>query len=232
MNEEKALEISYQIFERVLGEKVSFSLQDIYDKFAFDCNLPYEVKDSTTGEVTWADSINFDQYITLKNSETWEREGKWKGSAKKITSFSELMECFHKLNYVTTERVYDSLNVCKSDTIYRSQNVYHSTNTNDSSSIVFCNSVGNSEYLLASSRSYQCNYCISTDDSANCTNCYHVICSGKVSNSLFIQDCSDLNECMFCAHIANESYCICNTKYSPEEYYAIKKVIVEWILHS
>lgn len=232
MTDEKALEISKEIFLRVLDRKVDFSLQEIYDKYAFDLNLPYQVKDSTTGEETWADSMNFDKYITLSNMEKLEKEDKWRKNPQKITSFSNLMELFNEINYVTTERVFDSSDVVKSDTIYRSRFIYHSTNCSDSSNLIFCNGSGNSEYLLASSRSFQCNYCIHCDDSYACVNSYHVLCSGKISNSLFIQDCSDLNECMFCAHISNESYCICNRQFTSLEYYAIKKLIIDWIINS
>ena len=76
------------------------------------------------------------------------------------------------------------------------------------------------------------NFCIRCDDSKNCSNSYNVICSNKVNNSLFIQDCFDLYECMFCSHIASKRYCIANMQFEEQEYFAIKKVIIDWILNS
>ena len=51
-------------------------------------------------------------------------------------------------------------------------------------------------------------------------------------NSLFIQDCFDLYECMFCSHIASKRFCIVNMQFEEQEYYEIKKLIIEWILNS
>ena len=98
--------------------------------------------------------------------------------------------------------------------------------------MIFCDSCGDSEFLLASQRSSVCNFCIRTDDSTNCSNSYNVICSNKISNSLFIQDCFDLYECMFCSHIASKRFCIANMQFDEDEYYEIKKAIVRWILSS
>ena len=88
------------------------------------------------------------------------------------------------------------------------------------------------EYTLASQRSKSCSFCIRTDDSKNCSNSYNVICSNKVINSLFIQDCYDLYECIFCSHIASKRYCIANMQFEEAEYFEIKKLIIDWILSS
>lgn len=42
----------------------------------------------------------------------------------------------------------------------------------------------------------------------------------------------DLYECIFCSHIANKRFCIANMQFEEEEYYEIKKAIIEWILNS
>lgn len=232
MSETEALDLAKKIIFSVFQKQSNQDLDHIYEMYAFDAKLPYQVLDSTTGEVTWADSINFDQYITLQNSENSDKENGWKKKRETITSFEDLMRFWNQINYVTTERVYDSENVSKSDTIYRCQNVYHSVNCNDSSNLIFCNGVGSSENMLASSRSFHCTNCIRTDDSVDCSNSYNVICSGKISNSIFIQDCSNMDECMFCAHLSNERFCICNMQFEEEEYYVIKDAIINWILHS
>ena len=65
-----------------------------------------------------------------------------------------------------------------------------------------------------------------------CHNSYNVVCSGKISNSFFIQDCNTLYECMFCSHISNKRYCIANMQFEEEEYFEIKNSIIEWILQN
>ncbi len=232
MNDEVALEIVNKIFKGVFDQENPYSLDTLLKRFAFDIKLPKEVKDSITGETTWADSIHSGQFITQENMEKRDAEKGWMLPKKEMNNLEELIEIWDTVNFMTTERVYDSLNVLKSDTIYRCESVYHSTGCADSKNIVYCDSCGHSEFLLASQRSGSCAYCIRTDDSSNCSNSYNVICSNKISNSFFIQDCFNLYECMFCSHIASKKYCIANMQFEEEEYYEIKKNILEWIFSS
>ena len=154
----------------------------------------------------------------------------WMKPKKDISSLKEIFELWNKINYTTTERLYDSLNVSKSDTIYRCENVYRSQDCRDSKNIIFTDGCGNSEYILACQRSGNLNYCIRVDDSGECSNCYNVICSAKISNSLFIQDANSLYECMFCSHISNRRFCIANMQFEEEEYMLIKKEVLKWIV--
>lgn len=232
MNDNQVLEIVNKIFKNVFDVENNFNLEEILEKFAFDVKLPKQVNDSTTNEVTWADSINNSKFITLKNMEKYDLKNGWMLEKRAVSSLQDIINIWNKINLTTTERVYDSINVSKSDTIYRCENVYRSTDCLDSKNIVYCDSCGSSEYLLASSRSGMSNFCIRTDDSKNCSNSYNVICSDKISNSLFIQDCFNLYECIFCAHIANKRFCIANMQFEENEYYKIKKAIISWILKS
>lgn len=232
MNDTKALEIVNKIFKSVFDKENNYSLDILLEKFAFDVKLPKQVNDSTTNEITWADSVNSGRFIINKNMEKRDEETGWMLPKKEISNLQELIDIWNTINLTTTERVYDSINVAKSDTIYRCKNVYRSTDCSDSKNMIYCDSCGNSEFLLASQRSGTCNFCIRCDDSKDCSNSYNVICSNKVSNSLFIQDCFDLYECMFCSHIASKRFCIANMQFEEQEYYEIKKLIIEWILNS
>lgn len=226
------LEIINKIFQNIFDKDNPYSLDSLLEKFAFDIKLPKQVNDSTTNEITWADSINSGRFITNKNMEKRDSTEGWMLPKKEINNLQELIDIWNTINLTVTERVYDSINTEKSDTIYRCENVYRCTNCNDSKNIVYCDSCSRSEFLLASSRSITCNFCIRCDDSKACSNSYNIICSNKVSNSLFIQDCFDLYECMFCSHIASKRFCIANMQFEEQEYYEIKKLIVEWILNS
>lgn len=232
MNDKFALEIINKIFNSIFDKNNSFSLEELLEKYAFDIKLPKQVNDSVTNEITWADSINSGKFITNKNMEIKDSKDGWMLPKREIKNLQELIDIWNSINLTTTERVYDSINVCKSDTIYRSENVYRCTDCSESKNIIYCDSCMNCNYTLASSRSSNCDFCIRTDDSKDCSNSYNVICSNKVKNSLFIQDCFDLYECMFCSHIATKKYCIANMQFEEEEYYEIKKTIIEWILNS
>ncbi len=232
MNDNIALEIVNKIFMATFSAKNNFPLNEILEKFAFDIKLPKQVNDSTTNEITWADSISSNKFITKENMQKIDNEKGWMLPKQEINNLKELIDIWNTINLTTTERVNDSINVIKSDTIYRCENVYRCTSCNDSKNLIFCDSCANSEFLLASQRSSNCNFCIRTDDSINCSNSYNVICSDKISNSLFIQDCFNLYECIFCSHIAAKRFCICNMQFEEDEYYEIKKLIIEWIIHN
>ena len=184
MNDKLALEIVNKICKNIFDTENPYNLDEILKKFAFDLNLPKQVFDSTTNEVTWADAVSNNSFITLSNMEKKDTEFGWMLPKKEINSLEELIKIWKTINFTTTERVFDSQNVIKSDTIYRCRNVYHSTDCSDSNNIVFCDSCGVSEFLLASKRSGTCSFCIRTDDSKDCSNSYNVICSNKISNSL------------------------------------------------
>lgn len=232
MNDNVALDIINKIFNSVFETNNTFTLDNILDKFAFDIKLPNQVNDSTTNEITWADSINSGKFITNQNMQKRDETIGWMLPKKELNNLQELFDIWNSINLTATERFINSINVLKSDTIYGCQNVYQCSNCNNSKNIVFCDSCGNSEYILASQRSGSCNFCIRCDDSTNCSNSYSIIYSNKVSNSLFIQDCFDLYECMFCSHIDSKRFCIANMQFEEEEYYEIKKLIIDWILAS
>lgn len=230
MNEKECKKVLDEIFMGIFNQKCDLSIDEVLSKFAFDIRLPNKVIDCADGKETWASSINSNKYISQNNMIKYENYKGWMKPKKDISSLKEIFELWNKINYTTTERLYDSLNVSKSDTIYRCENVYRSQDCRDSKNIIFTDGCGNSEYILACQRSGNLNYCIRVDDSGECSNCYNVICSAKISNSLFIQDANSLYECMFCSHISNRRFCIANMQFEEEEYMLIKKEVLKWIV--
>lgn len=232
MMEEQVLEIVQKVFRNVFSSDNPYSLEVLLEKMAFDIKLPKKVLDSTTNEITWADSIHFSSFITQSNMEKKDRDIGWMLPKVKVDSLEQLISIWQSINFTTTERVSDSTNVSLSDTIYGCENVYRCTNCSGSKNIVYCDSCSEVEFLLASQRTTLSTFCIRVDDSINCSNSYNVLWSNKVSNSFFIQDCFDLYECIFCSHIANKKYCIANMQFEKDEYFQIKKAIIRWILSS
>lgn len=230
MNENKALEIIDKIFMTVFNDHNHKNLSQILSDYSFDIKLPQEVRDSTTNEITWAESINPTKFITQTNMRKNDISDAWMLPKQELTCLDDILNIWKDINLMTTERVYDSINVAQSDTIYRSENIFRCVNCNDAKNMIFCDTCGRGEFLLSCQRSFTCNFCIRTDDSVNCSNCYSVQNAGKISNSWFIQDCSNLHECLFCAHISNKRFCIANMQFDEEEYYMIKNEIKNWIL--
>lgn len=230
MTNRETLEKMNKIFINIFGRENPYTLEEILSKFAFDIKLPQKVLDSMTNKETWAESINPNKFITQKNMELFDIQHGWLQKKKDIDSLEDVLKYWKKINYTTTERIYDSENVHKSDTIYRSENVYRFLDCRECKNTIYCDGCANSEFIMGCQRTSGSNFCIRVDDSGECINSYNVICSSKISNSFFIQDCKDLDECMFCSHISNKKYCISNMQCEKEEYFTIKKEIINWIL--
>lgn len=230
MKDKETLEKANQIFLSIFEKNNPYSLDDLLSKFAFDIKLPQKVIDSLTGKETWAESINPNKFITQNNMELYDKQHGWILKKREVSSLDDILKIWKKINYTTTERIYDSENIHKSDTIYRSENVYRSLDCRECKNIIYCDGCGNSEFLIGCQRTGGSNFCIRVDDSGSCINSYNVICSAKISNSFFIQDCKNLDECMFCSHISDKKYCISNMQFEKEEYFEIKKEIIKWIL--
>lgn len=230
MDETKALAIISQIFGQVFGSQSPYSLDEILAKFAFDLKLPQKVYDSITGEETWSETISGTKFITQKNMEKHDASKGWMLPKQEVKTLKELLSIWQTINYITTERQYDCIDVAECDPIYRSEKCFRSTDCSECKRMVFCDGCHRSEFMLASQRTTDSGFCIRVDDSGTCTNSYHVMCSKQISNSLFIQDCSNLHECIFCSHISSHSYCISNMQFEKNEYFAIKKAIIQWIL--
>lgn len=232
MKAPQALDVTNKIFQAIFGQDNPYSLEQLREKFAFDIALPTEVKDSITGETTYTALPNAERFITNRNSEQKDADSGWLRPRRAVRNLQEILDAWNEINFTTTERVYNSENVTASDPIYESRNVYGSTNCGKCQNILFCDGTYKSQFALACQRSNNANFCIRADDSNACTNSYSVICSGKISNSMFIQDCSALHECIFCSHISNREYCIANMQFEPDEYFYVKSQIIKWILAS
>lgn len=229
MLEPETLVIANKIIQAVFGRDNPYTLQELKEKFAFDVKLPAIVYDSTTGELAYSSLPKSRSFITMENSEKWEEEHDWMRPKRPLHSLPELIAAWQEINYVTANRAYHSENVHLSDPIYGSRNVYNSTNCGECEDIIYCDNTYHSNHCLACQRSGEISFCIRVDDSNTCTNSYSVICCNKISNSLFIQDCGSLHECLFCSHISNHEYCIANMQYDQAEYFHLKAQIINWI---
>lgn len=230
MNEKQAMEIVDKIFIQIFGKKSPFTLEQVLQKFAFDVKLPQQVIDSTSKQPTWTSAINSTKYITQEHMERYDEQRGWMIPKREVHTLEDLLNVWKLTNYTTTERVYDCINVAQCDPLYRCENAFRCTDCRDSKNILFSDGCGDCEAIIASQRSANSQFCLRVDDSNSCSSSYNVICSAKIDHSIFIQDCNNLQECIFCSHIANKKYCIANMQFGKEEYFQIKKVIIDWIL--
>lgn len=219
-----------KIVGQIFGYQNPFTLEQFMQKYAFDVRLPAQVNDSTTGEPTWTQSVNPSRFITMKNSfET--AEDAWKPKDKNIKSIDDILRVWQTINLTTTERQLESINVSESDNIYNSENVYRSLDIHNSKNILFSDGISaSSEYIAAGQRSQASNYCIRVEDSTQCSGSFSVIWSAKVVNSMFIEDCNNMYECMFCSHMNSGKFCIANMQFEEVEYRKLKDLVIRWVL--
>ena len=128
-------DIINKTFVAVFGRPSPLDIDGVLEKIAFDIKLPVAVHDSTTGEQTWAESINPTRFITQENSD---RREEWMMPKQMISSIDDIIEAWRKINFTTTERNFNSTNTFESDTIYDSANVIRSANCNSCKNILFC----------------------------------------------------------------------------------------------
>lgn len=232
MDQVKAKEILDKVVGAVFGYQNPLSLEQAMQKFAFDLDLPQLVYDSTTGEQAWANSVNPSKYMTLDNMRLKNEETEWMIPKRQLNSIEDILVAWSETNYATTDRQIESVNVAESDSIMNSENIYRSACIRKSKDVLFSVDCDSLEYVVAGWRSQTSSLSIRVEDSQLVSNSFNVIWSAKVANSLFVQDCFDISDCMFCSHIAGKQYCIANMQFEKEEYERLRLEVIKWIFNS
>lgn len=228
MNSPDAQATLNKIIGQIFGYKNPYTLEQFLQKFAFDVRLPVQVNDMTSGETTWAQSVTSGKFITFKN--TFKYAQSFEQEKQPINSVEDILKIWEKFNFTSTERYEDCINVAESDSITKCENVFRSLDVHQSKNILFCDGVMQSEYVVGSQRSISLNYCAKVDDSRACSSSFSVNWCNNIVNSLFISDCHDMYECMFCAHTSSKRFCIANMQFEETEYQKIKDMVVRWVL--
>ncbi|HSX35986.1 MAG TPA: hypothetical protein VLH84_03580 [Patescibacteria group bacterium] len=215
--------------KQIAGFDNTLTLEQCKQKFAYDIDLPIEVYDTTTGEPTWTVTANAGKYMTLQNVRDRVGVDDWMLPKREMKSANDILAAWSEVNYATTERHIESLNIGESDTIYFSENVYRSQDVTKCKNVAFCCGVNTSEYLIASQRSGGSTHCIRLEDSGECSNSFNVVWSNNIVSSLFIQDSSNLYECMFCSKLKDKKFCVANMQLEEAEYYRLKELVLAWL---
>jgi len=232
MDAKKAKEILDKIVGQVFGFHNPYTLEEFMNKYAFDIRLPQQTYDSTTNQITWAQSTNPNKFIRME--EAWRRQdaGGWDIPKKPMQNMQDILTAWAEVNFTATERFIDSSNVAESDNTYFSENVYRSLDSVRSKNVLFSDGSIDCEFVVANQRSNTSSFCIRLEDSQKCANSFSVSWSDSVTNSFFMHDCKDVTDSMFCSHISGKQYCIANMQFTKEEYEALKPMVLQWILTS
>jgi hypothetical protein len=142
-----------KIVGQIFGYQNPLTVEQFQQKYAFDVRLPNQVSDSTTGQLTWAQSVNPSKFMTMENA--WKRQeiDDWLLPKRPLNSIEDILSAWNEVNYTATERQINSQNVTGSDNVYNSENVYRSQDIRRSKNIIFSDGVEDSEYIAAGQRS-------------------------------------------------------------------------------
>jgi hypothetical protein len=170
--------------------------------------------------------------MKLKNARAKGNVDDWMLKKKPLNSIEDILAAWSDFNFITTERQVDSLNVAESDNVYSSENIFRTQDVVGCKNLVFCDGLMSCEYVVASQRSRTSTYCARLEDSKDCSGSFSVSWSGRIVNSMFIQDCGDLYECLFCTNIRGKRFCVANMQFEEAEYRRVKDMVVRWLLTS
>lgn len=232
MNDLEAKKILDQIVGQVFGYQNPLTLDAAMTRFAFDVRLPQQTYDIETGQPIWVAALNDNKYRTMKSVQKDHGTNEGLREPRQMNTIQDVVAAWNEVNVASANRQIGSSEVAESDGIYNSQFVYRSVDIRKSNHILFSDGIDACEYVVAGQTSKKCAYSIRVEDSKNVVSSFNVTWSNQVSNSLFIQDCFDVQDCLFCAHIAGKQFCIANMQYSEAEYKRIKDIVVRWALQS
>ncbi len=232
MKTTEAKEILDKVVGQIFGIKNPITIEQAISKFAFDVSLPQLVYDTQTNEPTWTMSTGATKFITMDNVRKRNPIDDWIVPRDvPLNNMQDILTAWGKTNFMAAERVSESENVSESDNITMSQNIFRSRDVHESKNVILSDGIMKSEFIVASSRNINLSFCMRVEDSKNCSNCFNVNWSGKIADSMFIQDSYDLADCMFCSHIVSKQYCIANMQFEKEEYMKLRKMVIDWIFN-
>lgn len=230
MFSQNAKQLADYIFKDVFGLENQYSLQELQKKFAIDIPSAQKVTCALSKKDTWSFSSKENKVASQSAIENQFKIDEWMKKKKALNSIEDILKAWEDVNYLTGEKYINSKDVAESDGIYNSASVYHSVSIFDSKNIIFSYKIFDSNYMLASRDNSSCTLGIRMKESIFCSSGFEISWSNKVSKSMYIHDGFDLYECLFCSHLRSKKYCIANIQFEKEEYFKLKKLVIDWIL--
>lgn len=230
MNQKNIKTITDYIFKEVFGIENPFTLEELKKKFAFDIPMAKKRICDLSGETTWSFDSSEEKIATQPAIADHFKKDEWMRKKRPLGSIQDIMNAWKEINYLASDKNINSKDVFQSDGIYNSASVCQGVSIFDSKNIVFGYKIFDSNYLLASRDDSSCTLGIRIKESLFCSSSFEVTWSNKVSQSMFIHDGYDLFNCLFCSHLRTKKYCVANIQFEKEEYFKIKKMVIDWIL--
>ncbi len=230
MDEKKAKGIVDYAFKDIFGRPNQFSLDEVQERFAYDLNVPRKVKESLHDKDTWTVNKKAKKFMTSDDVTIALGKNSWEKPKKRLGSMEDVLDNWRKINYFATEKEINSTDIAKSESIYQSSSVYGSTRVVDSKNVIFSEYIFSSQYIVASLYNVYSTAAMRIFDCETTSSSFAVEWSAKVSKSMYILNCIDMHECLFCSNLQSKKYCIANMQFTKEEYLPIKEMVIDWTL--
>lgn len=229
MDQKKAKEIADYIFKDIFGKDNPFTLDEIKKRFGMDIPTIRKVRSALSDSDTWTFSSE-EKVASQEDIAARFKQDEWLVKRRPLNSTADILKAWTEIDYLTGEKYINSTEVGESDGIYNSNAIFRSVSIFDSKNIVQSYKLFDCNYMLASRDDSSCTLGIRVKESIFCSSNFEVSWSNKVSKSMFIHDCFDLYECLFCSHLRSKKYCIANMQFEKEEYFKVKQMVIDWIL--
>lgn len=230
MDKQYAKKIADYLFKDIFGIDNPYSLEELQKKFAIDIPSAQKVACVLSKTDTWTVFPRDEKIASQQAIADQFKENEWMKKKTSLNSMEDILKAWEEINYLTGEKYINSKDVAESDGIYNSSSVYHGLSIFDSKNILFSYKIFDCNYMFASRDNSSCTLGVRMKESIFCSSGFEISWSNKVSKSMYIHDSVDLYECLFCSHLRSKKYCIANMQFGKEEYFELKKLIINWIL--
>ncbi len=232
MDEKEAKKIVDFVFKDVFGRPNPFSLEEIKRRFAYDLELPHRVKDTVSGDYTWMTGNREGRVMSTDIIVQQSKKDIWMRPKEKIRDIDDIWSYWDGIAYFAAEKMLDSIDTAECDDIYRSSSVFHSSKVHDSQKIVFSENVRQCKLLVAGHYSDTSTSAIRISNCEHFTSGFSSVWSGHASKCMYLNNCIDMYECMFCSNLRSKKYCIANMQFTKEEYLPLKKMVIDWTIEN
>lgn len=227
MDAGKAKEIVDFVFKDIFSRDNPYSLEEIRKRYAFDMDIPDKVKDSVSGKDIWSIKRTGVSTMSMQSSAELRKKIEYP-KPKKMEDLDDIFKFWKDSAYFIGDRHIDSLDIAESDSVFGSSSIYKSAKVHSCQKVVFSEDNSNCKQIVGCRFNNAATACIRVLDSAFVTSSFAVMWSKKVTKSMYVNNCYDLYECLFCSNVDTKKYCICNMQFTKEEYMPIKEMVIDW----
>ncbi len=192
--------------------------------------LPSKYKDPN-GKEAWLVRRTGEKVMLWENWVQQDKLGLGIRPKADLKNMNDIFKVWNDISFSIGGRAENSTEYVESDNVYYSTEVYCCSKIISSQKCVFCVDVVNDRYCVACSYAWNSTSVIRALDSrAPLSQSFALNWCGRISKSMYLSNCMDMYECLFCTNMRGKKYCIANMQFTKEEYEPIKQMVIDWTI--